>query len=277
MTNQRCSNVDVSEANFHLDPHFFEIAYRMTLGLVRKAVAEDDLSELAMFIERLEMGVEEDGGYRNSRQGKLVKECAEKLQEALDVPRCPSAAGVKVDMERSDPDWAPKAWVDGRSAELEEALDGKSREEINEVEDRAAWMLKGRYPDNPWIGHQQYLYLRVDRRMAREVERVQLGAMPAATARRFKEYRNFTKGTCFPKGKGSYMYNSRDYVTVGGGGERGHGYVCHETACFVWLIYDDGMVFKKSKGNVTLVEQFVGERFSREYREGTAPMLDKQG
>jgi hypothetical protein len=263
---------DVTGKQFRKDPHFFEIAYRMTLGLIKRAVAEDDLAELSMFIERLELSVEEDGGYRSSRQGDIVKECAAKLQEALDVPRGPSAVGEKVDLDRDDPDWAPKAWVDGRSTDLEEALEGKNREEVNEVEDRAAWMLRGRYPDNPWKDHQQYLYLRVDRRLARDVERVQLGAMPAPAARRFKDYPKFSKGSCYLKGKGSYRYNFRDYVSVVGGGNRAHGYVCHETPCYAWMIYDDGVVFYKSHANVKLVEQFVGERFSREYREGTAPV-----
>ena len=190
----------------------------------------------------------------------------------MDVPRGPSAAGLKVGLDREDHDWAPTAWVDGRSADLEEALVGKGREEVNDVEDRAAWMLKGRYPDNPWQGHQQYLYLRVDRRLARDVERVQLGAMPTAASRRFRDYTKFVKGSPYPKAKGSYRYSSRDYVTVGGGGVRTHGYVCKETPCYVWMIFDDGVVFYKSHANVTLVEQFVGERFSREYREGTAPL-----
>ena len=262
----------VTGKQFRNDPHFFEIAYRMTLGLIRKALAEDDLAELSMFIERLELGVEEDGGFRSSRQGEIIKECAVKLQEALDVPRGPSAAGLKVDIDREDQDWAPTAWVDGRSTDLEEALEGKNREEVNDVEDRAAWMLRGRYPDNPWKDHQQYLYLRVDRRLARDVERVQLGAMPVLAARRFREYGKFTKGSVYAKGKGNHQYSTRDYVTVAGEGNRAHGYVCRETPCYVWMIYDDGVVFYKSHANVTLVEQFVGERFSREYREGTAPL-----
>ena len=265
---------EVTNRQFRNDPQFFEIAYRMTLGLIRKAVAEDDLAELSMFIERLELSVEEDGGFRNSKQGELVKECAAKLQEALEVPRCPSAAGVKVDLDRSDPNWAPRAWVDGRSADLEDALEGKSRGEIHEVEEKAAWMLSGTCPGCPWVGHQHYLYLRVDRRMARDVERVQLGAMPAAAARRFRDFDKFTKGTMYRKAKGCHRFSSRDYVTVAGGCARGHGYVCRETPCYVWMVYDDGTVFQKAHTNVTLVEQFVGERFSREYREGVTAEAD---
>ena len=252
------------------DPHFFEVAYRMTRSLVRKAVAEDDLAELSMLIERLEMAVEEDGGYRSTTQAKLVRECAVRLQAALDVTPSPTAGGLKVDMEPDDPDWAPTAWVDGRSGDLEDALCGKSRFEVNEVEERAASMLSGRHSGNAWTGHQHYLYLRVDRRMAREVERVQLGAMPEAAARRFKDYRKFNRGSLYAKAKGCHKFNSRDFVAVGGGGERRHGYVCHETPCFVWLVYDDGMVFKKSHGNVTVVERVVGERIPEEYRDGTA-------
>lgn len=92
-------------------------------------MAELDLEELRTLLERMEMYMEEEGGFSRGQRDSVVASAAA-LRTALAVPRGPHADWLHVPFSRDSPLWAPMTYLDGRSEDLEEALTGMSREKV---------------------------------------------------------------------------------------------------------------------------------------------------
>ena len=233
------------------------------LIVVRKAMAESDLEELRTLLGRMEMYVEEEGGFSRGQRESVVASAAA-LRTALATPRSPHAGGLPVPYSRDSPLWAPMAYLDGRSEDLEEALAGMSREKVEDVEEKAAWILTDDVPRNTWNHRHRELHARVVRRFERRVVNHQLALMPKPDmVERMRTFTRFWKGEKYKAGL-RHEYSSRALVDVKGGvGNRRQGYVCEETEFYVSLIDLAALLFRKRKDNVRLVprrELFVERR-----------------
>ena len=231
-------------------------------------MAEMDLDSLRNMLERLELYVEEEGGFSRGQRDAIVAS-AEALNNALETPRSPHESGVASGVTRDSPLWAPMAYLDGRSEDLEEALAGMDRHEVFDVEETAAWILVDDVPRSEWNHRHVDLHARVLRRFERRVINHQLSLMPSsAMVERMKTYTRFWQGEKYRAGL-RHEYSSRAFVEVRGGvGPRRRGYVCEETEFFVSLVDSNALVFRKRKDNVRLVTrpEYFLERRLREMR-----------
>ena len=226
-------------------------------------MAELDLEELRTLLERMEMYVKEESGFSRGQREAVVAS-AESLRTALATPRSPHAGGLPVPLSRDSPLWAPMAYLDGRSEDLEEALAGMSLQKVEDVEETAAWILTDHLPRSTWNHRHRELHARVVRRFERRVVNHQLALLPKPEmVERMRTFTRFWKGEKF-RASLRHEYSSRALVDVKGGiGNRRQGYVCEETEFYVPLIDLDALVFRKRKGNVRLVprrELFVEKR-----------------
>ena len=239
------------------------------IAMAEKALAEDELATCASLLERLDLYVDAEEGFVNEGQRVLIKESARLMRTALAAPRSPTAlVRATPVVARDDPDWAAHCWIDGHSSDLEEALDGLTTVEIDDVEERAAWLLTQTRPGVSWEPHQHYLYLRIEKKLLRRAEQGELLSMPRAAANRFREYRKFRAGQKDTKRRFTHAYSSREKVRITGETGNVKGYVCHETPLYVSLVDDAGLVYYKRKTSITRVpvRELVAQRIVREYQ-----------
>ena len=218
--------------------------------IVHMADAEMDIDEVLSLGERFRMRVLREGGFSTPTQGARLRTCIELMRLALERER-PNVGDEAVAIDRSDPQWAARAWVDNRIYTLEEALVGRTREEVRSIEEDAARLLVGMKPEWAWHEHQKVLVLRVRHRLHRSMVHAELIDLPEAVGNCFSEFEDFRVGDRSERGF-EHEFNSREEVVVLNEEMvcRRRGYVCYEMERSIDLIGLNGNRFRKRKASV---------------------------
>ena len=230
------------------------------VALARMAEAEADVDEIQSLLERLMMVVKANGRFATSRQMDDVYACKRMLRSALEE-QVPNVGDAPPGVDRSDPVWASKAWVQKRIYSLEDALRGKGREEVHAIEEGAVMLLIESQPEWAWEEHQSVLAQRVRYRARRRRVHADLHGLPEMVGERFLEFGEFRVGDANLKGF-VHAFSSVDEVKVmeEDGTEGYRGYVCHETKVFVDIINWGGEKIRKKKCHVQRVVLYPRER-----------------
>ena len=152
---------------------------------------------------------------------------------------------------------------------MEEALEGREREEVRAIEADAAKLLVESKPEWAWEEHQRVLVQRVRYRLHRQMVHAELIDLPEAVGNCFSEFADFRVGGASERGF-VHEFNAREEVNVLNEEMvcRRRGYVCHEMERSVDLIGLNGNRFRKRKTNVQRLRGSDRERvIDRQIRE----------
>lgn len=230
------------------------------VALARMAEAEADVDEIQSLLERVMMVVKANGRFATARQMDNVYACKRMLRGALEE-QVPNVGDALPGVDRSDPVWASKAWVEKRIYSLEDALLGKGREEVHSIEEGAVMLLIESKPEWAWEEHQTVLAQRVRYRARRKRVHADLHGLPEVVGERFLEFGDFRVGDANMKGFVHAFTSVEEVKVMDDDGSEGYrGYVCHETKLFVDVINWSGEKMRKKKRHVERVVLYPRER-----------------
>ena len=113
--------------------------------------------------ERIQLLTIQQDGILNSKQKSIMSNCNQNLLQIMDH-QTPNAGGIKTNKTKNAFEWAAQAWLDGRSQDLEDALNGKTIQYRHNIEFAAVRILNEKVPKYSWQTHQRDLTARVVKR-----------------------------------------------------------------------------------------------------------------
>lgn len=222
---------------------------------VRKAASESCIDTLQSLVERVELFINAENGFSHKTQFEKVEKCSDLLKSLLlqtnssNTNECVSDHKENKENERI----VAQAWIDGKSKHLEKALQSKTDEERQVIEERAIEILKQQIPKYAWQHHQRDLAARVQKRMEKQLQNTKLLHLPTDVRTHLNNFKTFIRGDKYKHLK-YHEFSWGEKVSVMKGKNKNiYGFVCHETSEYLFILDEKGKKFRKKKTNVKIV------------------------